>query len=116
MNRYDIKNLATEEITHSYEAMAPMVHHSEWGTLEWMEQLIVDEELMEVVHPQTYEVIVTNITSEYALKECHIKRASEYPPITEFADAFVKLQGGDESFMEDYVAACLAVKAKYPKP
>ena len=36
-------------------------------------------------------------------------RAAEYPPITDFLDAFVK---GDTSA---YVAACLAVKAKYPK-
>lgn len=41
------------------------------------------------------------------------KRASEYPPITDYADAWVK---NDEVALEAYRQACLAVKAKYPKP
>lgn len=44
------------------------------------------------------------------------KRALEYPPIGELADAIVKMQTGDASAMAEYVAKCLAVKAKYPKP
>lgn len=41
------------------------------------------------------------------------KRAREYPPITDYLDAIVK---NDNAQFEAYVAACLAVKAKYPKP
>lgn len=41
------------------------------------------------------------------------KRASEYPPATDYLDAMVK---GDTTQMQQYVDACLAVKAKYPKP
>jgi len=40
-------------------------------------------------------------------------RAKEYPPITDYLDAVVK---GDQEQMQAYVDACLAVKAKYPKP
>ncbi len=41
------------------------------------------------------------------------KRKQEYPPAGEFLDAWVK---GDDQAMERYREACLAVKAKYPKP
>ena len=40
------------------------------------------------------------------------KRAAEYPPITDYLDAIVK---GDTAQQEAYIAACLAVKLKYPK-
>lgn len=40
------------------------------------------------------------------------KRQAAYPPLTDFADAWVKQ---DEAALEAYRAACLAVKAKYPK-
>lgn len=41
------------------------------------------------------------------------KRAAEYPPMTDYLDGIVK---GDTAQVDAYVAACLAVKAKYPKP
>jgi hypothetical protein len=47
------------------------------------------------------------ITLSYAQK-----RAAEYPPMTDYLDGIVK---GDQSQVDAYVAACLAVKAKYPK-
>ena len=40
------------------------------------------------------------------------KRASEYPPITDYLDGVVK---GDQAQIDKYIADCLAVKAKYPK-
>jgi hypothetical protein len=40
------------------------------------------------------------------------KRASEYPPITDYLDGVVK---SDQEQIDAYIAACLAVKAKYPK-
>lgn len=40
------------------------------------------------------------------------KRASEYPPITDYLDGIVK---GDQAQIDKYIADCLAVKAKYPK-
>jgi len=41
------------------------------------------------------------------------KRAAEYPPITDYLDAVVK---GDQEAIDAYIAACQAVKTKYPKP
>ena len=40
-------------------------------------------------------------------------RAREYPPMGDYLDAVVK---GDQAQIDAYIAACLAVKAKYPKP
>ena len=40
------------------------------------------------------------------------KRASEYPPMTDYLDAIVK---NDQAQIDKYIADCLAVKAKYPK-
>jgi hypothetical protein len=41
------------------------------------------------------------------------KRQSEYPPATDYLDAVVK---GDQAQIDAYIAACQAVKTKYPKP
>jgi len=40
------------------------------------------------------------------------KRAAEYPPMSDYLDGVVK---GDQAQIDAYIAACLAVKAKYPK-
>jgi hypothetical protein len=44
------------------------------------------------------------------------RRAAEYPPIADFADALVHQAAGDDSQLQAYLAACRAVKARYPKP
>jgi hypothetical protein len=41
------------------------------------------------------------------------QRATEYPPMADYLDGIVK---GDQAQVQAYVDACLAVKAKYPKP
>jgi hypothetical protein len=40
-------------------------------------------------------------------------RAAAYPPVTDYMDGIVK---GDLAQQQVYIDACLAVKAKYPKP
>lgn len=40
------------------------------------------------------------------------KRRAEYPPFTDYLDAVVK---SDQPALAAYIAACQAVKAKYPK-
>ena len=39
-------------------------------------------------------------------------RAAAYPPIADYLDGIVK---GNQSQVDAYVAACLAVKARFPK-
>jgi hypothetical protein len=40
------------------------------------------------------------------------KRRTEYPSILDYIDGVVK---GDQAQIDAYIAACLAVKSKYPK-
>lgn len=40
------------------------------------------------------------------------KRKAEYPPVEEYLDGLVK---GDQAQIDAYIAACQAVKDKYPK-
>lgn len=41
------------------------------------------------------------------------KREAEYPPFADYLDGIVK---GDQTQVDAYIDACLAVKTKYPKP
>lgn len=56
---------------------------------------------------------VARLDAAWDATEYKRKRAAEYPPATDYLDAMVK---GDTTQMQQYVDACLAVKAKYPKP
>jgi hypothetical protein len=70
--------------------------------------------------PQPDEAQLAADTQEYiAYQAANLykeKRRAEYPPIGDGLDAMVKAQNGDPKPLADYVAKCLAVKAKYPKP
>jgi hypothetical protein len=50
---------------------------------------------------------------EYDALEYQRLRAPEYPPITDYLDGVVK---DDQEQIDAYIAACQAVKEKYPKP
>lgn len=51
--------------------------------------------------------------AELAKTEYQRLRAAEYPDFRDYLDGIVK---GDQAQVQAYVDACLAVKAKYPKP
>jgi hypothetical protein len=51
--------------------------------------------------------------AEIARIQYKSRRAAEYPSINDYIDGVVK---GDEAQVQAYIDACLAVKAKYPKP
>jgi hypothetical protein len=53
------------------------------------------------------------VDAEIAKTEYQQKRTLEYPDFREYLDGVVK---GDQAQIDAYIAACLAVKAKYPKP
>lgn len=50
---------------------------------------------------------VTSVT------DYRVQRAAEYPPMADYLDGVVK---GDQAQIDAYIAACQAVKTKYPKP
>lgn len=80
-----------------------------------------------VVATQTWEIVEKYTAEERATKEAEKaareaefaatqyqrQRAAEYPPMTDYLDGIVK---GDQAQVQAYIDACLAVKAKYPKP
>lgn len=76
-------------------------------------------EIKEITHNvETGEVTETIIetrpmTYEELLAEVYQLRAAEYPDYREYLDGIVK---GDTAQVQTYIDACLAVKAKYPKP
>lgn len=43
------------------------------------------------------------------------QRAAEYPSLLDFADAMYWASKGDNTKLDNYYAACEAVKQKYPK-
>ena len=71
------------------------------------ERRVVEVTLEEMEH----EAFVRNY--EDSLRTYAEKRAAEYPPFTDYLDGIVK---GDQAQIDAYISACLAVKAKYPKP
>lgn len=67
-----------------------------------------DQELADIATSQASQEHQTWIATQYQRS-----RASEYPPVTDYLDGIVK---GDQAQVQAYIDACLAVKAKYPKP
>jgi hypothetical protein len=59
------------------------------------------------------EAEVQRLQADYEAKKYQRDRAAEYPPVTDYLDGIVK---GDTAQVQAYIDACLAVKAKYPKP
>jgi len=53
-----------------------------------------------------------SIQAEEAANAYKFKRAAEYPDFREYLDGIVK---GDQAQIDAYIAACQAVKNKYPK-
>ncbi len=63
---------------------------------------------LEAVRPATTAELASQNREQYATL-----RREAYPPVADYLDAIVK---GDEVQLQRYLNACLAVKAKYPKP
>lgn len=68
-------------------------------------------ELVDGVWKQTW--VVTDATSEEHLAKVLAARADAYPPMSNYLDGIVK---ADQAQIDKYIADCLAVKVKYPKP
>ena len=51
--------------------------------------------------------------TEFEKMQYQRDRAKEYPPAADYLDGIVK---GNQAQVQAYINACLAVKAKYPKP
>lgn len=65
------------------------------------------------IQQEIKELQAQNPDASYELLHCWWKRKQEYPPVQDYIDGIVK---GDQSQIDAYLAACQAVKNKYPKP
>ena len=94
--------------TDALDALRP---NSQWvlrdNELEWLDQNQTQPTEAEI------QAEITRLQAEYDSQAYARSRASEYPPITDYIDGVVK---GDQAQIDAYIAACQAVKAKYPKP
>ena len=74
----------------------------------------VQIELTEAEYTQHVEEQTRTANSPVSkLASARFNRSSEYPPMADYIDGIVK---GDQAQVQAYIDACLAVKAKYPKP
>ena len=62
------------------------------------------------------DAAAAELAAELAATEYQRQRAPEYPSMADFADAMYWNSTGDSTKLDEYYAACAAVKAKYPKP
>lgn len=61
------------------------------------------------------ELETTKLINQAKSLEYKRQRQPEYPPLQDLADALYWQNKGDSSKMQAYLAACEAVKQKYPK-
>ena len=61
------------------------------------------------------DAAAAEIAAELAATEYQRQRAPEYPSLATLADALYWNSTGDSTKLDEYYAACAAVKAKYPK-
>ncbi len=83
------------------------LENNEYEKLNWVSTDIEKPELAILEEERD------RLQAEYDALEYQRLRAPEYPSITDYLDGIVK---GDQDQIDQYIAACLAVKAKYPKP
>ena len=62
------------------------------------------------------DAAAAELAAERAATQYQRNRQPEYPSLATLADALYWSNQGDNTKLDEYYAACAAVKAKYPKP
>ena len=73
---------------------------------------IIPKDYVAVTDAEADQIKTANAQSKFNELDYADKRRAEYPLVTDYLDAVVK---GDQAGIAAYIAACQAVKAKYPK-
>jgi len=84
----------------------------DYNNLQWLEPPVWEGGQKKPTQEEV-EAEVARLQQEWENTEYQRLRAKEYPDVKEYLDGLVK---GDTAQMQAYIDACLAVKAKYPKP
>jgi tRNA A37 N6-isopentenylltransferase MiaA len=99
------------DLSHAILSLRP---GSEW-VLDGDEYLGLSWLSKDIEKPSEEELVaeVERLQEEYDALEYQRLRAEEYPDYRDYLDGIVK---GDQEQVDAYIAACQAVKEKYPKP
>jgi hypothetical protein len=104
------------DITNALQSLRPkaewMVIGDTYDGLQWLEKPVWEGGQKKPTRLEV-EAEVARLQKEWEDTEYQRLRAKEYPDVKEYLDGLVK---GDTEQMQAYINACLAVKAKYPKP
>ena len=104
------------DITNALHSLRPRASWSVNGDtyegLQWLEKPVWEGGQKKPTQAEV-EAEVARLQKEWEDAEYQRLRAQEYPDVKEYLDGLVK---GDTEQMQAYIDACLAVKAKYPKP
>lgn len=85
------------------------MYGEDYSTIVWHE-IVHNKPTLEELQQE-----VARLRQEYNNALYQRQRQTEYPALTELADALYWQSKGDTTKLEDYLAKCEAVKAKYPK-
>lgn len=106
-------NTSTKRYASVFEALSSLRPAKDWyfwgetyDDLKWRDTTCEPPTREEV------EAEIARLQALYDATEYQLKRANEYPDFKEYLDGIVK---GDQAQIDAYIAACQAVKAKYPK-
>jgi hypothetical protein len=96
----------------------PATYDAEWQEAKEIAPAYVDGKWTQqwsIVEKYTAEEKAVKLAEKAALAATQYQRqrAAEYPPMADYIDGIVK---DDQAQVQAYIDACLAVKAKYPKP
>ena len=103
--------MITEKTFILEDALVSLRPKAKWvvrdGVIEWLDT--------EQTEPTDAEIQaeIARLQADYEAKQYQRDRAAEYPSVNDYLDGIVK---GDQAQIDAYIAACQAVKAKYPKP
>ena len=104
------------DIIHAVHSLRPGAQWSlngdDYNNLQWLEPPVWEGGQKKPTQEEV-EAEVARLQQEWENTEYQRLRAKEYPDVKEYLDGLVK---GDTAQMQAYIDACLAVKAKYPKP
>ena len=104
------------DITKALQSLKPgatwSLNGNTYDGLQWLEKPVWEGGQKKPTKAEV-EAEVARLQKEWEDTEYQRLRAKEYPDVKEYLDGLVK---GDTEQMQAYIDACLAVKAKYPKP
>jgi len=100
-----------EHITTAMQSLRPgasyVISGAGFSTLDWQ------DDTQQPPTQQEFDAALAAAKIDWAATQHQRQRAAEYPPFADYLDGVVK---GDQAQIDAYIAACQAVKAKYPKP